>query len=100
MSACSPWICRIRSEGICRPDLVFCLGTLLLIASDVLSDAEFTDLGSFWMWEPVNERWIFVRDWDEHKQEAGRKFEEHFKSSRLNPGETEKTRRPPRNWIH
>jgi len=27
-------------------------GTLLLIVSDMLSDAELTEIRSFWMWEP------------------------------------------------
>ncbi len=30
-------------------------GTLLLIASDMLSDTELTELRSFWMWEPLKE---------------------------------------------
>lgn len=32
-------------------------GTLLLIASDIPTDAELTEIKSFWMWEPVRERW-------------------------------------------
>ena len=46
------------------------------------------------------ERWVFIRDWEEHKQEAGRKFEEYFKSPSLGSGDTEKMRRPLREWIH
>ena len=38
--------------------------------------------------------------WEEHKQEAGRKFEEYFKSSRLGSGDTEGMRRPLREWIN
>jgi len=52
-------------------------GTLLLIVSDMLSDAELTELRSFWMWDPQKERWDFIRDWEEHKGEAMRKFEEY-----------------------
>jgi hypothetical protein len=40
--------------------------TLLLIASDVPTDAELTEIKSFWMWDPVKEsaesrRFILVR---------------------------------------
>jgi hypothetical protein len=48
---------------------------LLLIASDTPSDAELTEIKSFWMWEPGRERWQYIRDWEEHKREAIRKFE-------------------------
>ena len=48
-------------------------GTLLLIASDMLSDTELTELRSFWMWEPLQERWDYIRDWEEHKREAMQK---------------------------
>ena len=37
----------------------------------------------------------FVRNWEEHKQEAGHKFEEDFKSSRLGSGDTEAMVPPP-----
>ena len=47
-------------------------GTLLLIASDIPTDAELTEIKSFWMWEPVRERWQYVCDWEEHKREAMR----------------------------
>jgi hypothetical protein len=30
-------------------------GTLLLIASDVPTDAELTEIKNFWMWDPVKE---------------------------------------------
>jgi len=89
------WDFALRKKRCCPG-----CGTLLLIGSDAFSDAEFTVLGSFWMWEPLKERWVFVRDWEEHKQEAGRKFEEYFKSSRLGSGDTEGMRRPLREWIH
>ena len=51
-------------------------GTLLLIVSDMLSHAELTELRSFWMRDPLKEKWDFIRDWEEHKVEAMRKFEE------------------------
>jgi hypothetical protein len=59
----------------CCPDC----GTLLLIASDTLSDAELTALKSFWMWEPFKEKWDYISDWEEHKCEAMQKFEEYIK---------------------
>ena len=43
-------------------------GTLLLIASDVPTDAELTEIKSFWMWDPVKEKWDYIRDWEEHKR--------------------------------
>jgi hypothetical protein len=89
------WDFALRKKGCCPG-----CGTLLLIGSDAFSDAEFRALGSFWMWEPLKERWVFIRDWEEHKQEAGRRFEEYFKSSRLGSGDTEEMRRPLREWIH
>ena len=45
--------------------------------SDILSDAELAELWSFWMWDPLKEKWDFIRDWEEHKVEAMRKFEEY-----------------------
>jgi len=42
---------------------------LLLIVCDMLSDAELTELRSFWMWDPLKEKWDFIRDWEEHKVE-------------------------------
>jgi hypothetical protein len=38
----------------------------------MLSDAELTELRSFWIWEPLKEKWDFIRDWEEHKVEAMR----------------------------
>ena len=70
-----------------------------MIGSDAFCDAEFTALGSFWMWEPLNERWIFVRAREKHKQEGERKLEEYFESSRLGSDDTEEMRRPLREWI-
>jgi hypothetical protein len=43
----------------------------------MLSDSELTALCSFWIWEPQKEKWEFVRNWEEHKIEAMRKFEEY-----------------------
>ena len=54
-------------------------GTLLLIASDMLSDAELTPLKSFWIWEPLRERWEYIRDWENHKREGVQKFAEFAK---------------------
>jgi len=54
---------------------------LLLIASDTPSDAELTDIKSFWMWEPGRERWQYIRDWEEHKREATRKFEQQWSTA-------------------
>ena len=73
--------------------------TLLLIASDLLSDAELTALRSFWMWEPLKKKWIYVRDWEEHKQEAGRKFQEYARSRGISGSEVEEMRRPLTKWI-
>lgn len=75
-------------------------GTLLLIGSDVLDDTELITLKSFWMWEPVKEKWIFVRDWEEHKREAMRKFEEHARSYGASALEIGEVRRPLRKWLH
>jgi len=51
-------------------------GTLLLIASDNPTDPELTAIKSFWMWEPVEEKWDYIRDWEKHKREAMRRFEQ------------------------
>jgi len=37
------------------------------------TDAELTELKSFWMWEPFQDKWDYIRDWEEHKREAMRK---------------------------
>jgi hypothetical protein len=54
----------------------------------MLSDAELTQLRSFWMWDPRKEKWDFIRDWEENKIETMRKFE-----STCSGGGTEKCRR-------
>lgn len=46
----------------------------------MLSDAELTELRSFWMWEPLKEGWSYIRDWEEHKREAMQRFEEYSKA--------------------
>src|SRR5271157_5680472 len=74
-------------------------GTLLLIVSDMLSDAELTELRSFWMWEPLKERWDYIRDWEEHKREAMQMLEEYFKARIGGPAANEPTRRPLTKWI-
>jgi predicted amidophosphoribosyltransferase len=66
-------------------------GTLLLIASDNPTDAELTELKSFWMWEPGKERWDYIRDWEEHKREAMLKFEQHTQVWRTGLLEAERT---------
>lgn len=74
-------------------------GTLLLIASDMLSDAELTELRSFWMWEPLKERWDYIRDWEEHKREAMERFKEYFKARIGGAADNEPTRQPLTKWI-
>lgn len=74
-------------------------GTLLLIASDNPTDAELTELKSFWMWEPGKERWKYIRDWEEHKREAMRKFEQHAQLYRVGLFKAEEKLRPPTRRI-
>ena len=74
-------------------------GTLLLIASDMLSDTELTVLRSFWMWESLKERWDYIRDWEEHKREAMQRLQEYSRARIGGLAETDMTRRPPTNWI-
>jgi hypothetical protein len=75
-------------------------GTFLLIGSDPYSDAEFTALRSFWLWEPLKGKWIYVPNWEEHNREAKRKFEEFAESPRSGQNLATETRRPLKNWIH
>jgi hypothetical protein len=49
------------------------------IASDMLSDGEVTALKSFWIWEPLKEKWEYIRDWEDHKRGAMQKFEAYVK---------------------
>ena len=74
-------------------------GTLLLIASDMLSDSELTELRSFWMWEPLKERWDYIRDWEEHKREAMQRFQEYSEALTGGLAENDLTRRPSTKWI-
>ena len=74
-------------------------GTLLLIASDNPTDAELTELKSFWMWEPGKERWDYIRDWEEHKREAMRRFEEYARWRGPRLVEAEEKLPPPTRWI-
>jgi hypothetical protein len=74
-------------------------GTLLLIASDMLSDTELTELRSFWMWEPLKERWDYIPDWEEHKREAMRRFQEYSKARIGGLAEDEQMRPPLTKWI-
>jgi len=71
-------------------------GTLLLIVSDVPTDAELTEIKSFWMWDPVKEKWDYIRDWEEHKREAMRKFEQRWRTALV---EAKQKLRPLTRWI-
>jgi len=73
-------------------------GTLLLIASDMLSDADLTALKSFWMWEPFKGKWDYIRDWEDHKREAMQKFEEYVKG-KGGGIEADDKPRPLTRWI-
>jgi len=72
---------------------------LLLIASDVPTDAELTAIKSFWMWEPIKEKWDYIRDWEEHKREAMRRFEQHTQEWRTGMVKAEEKLHSPRRWI-
>jgi len=54
-------------------------GIRLLIPADKISDAELTVLRSFWMWDPVKEKWVYIHDWEAHKKDSMQKLEEHLK---------------------
>lgn len=73
-------------------------GTLLLIASDVPTDAELTALKRFWMWDPDKEKWNFIADWEEHKREALGKLEKYATGKGIS-GETDKMLHPNGPWI-
>jgi len=73
-------------------------GTLLLIASDSLFDAELTALKSFWIWEPLKDKWEYIRDWEDHKREAMRRFEEYVKEKPAGIELADKPR-PLKGWI-
>ena len=74
-------------------------GTLLLIVSDMLSDAELTELRSFWMCDPLKKKWDFIRDWEEHKVEAMRGFEEFVFGRGGALGQEEKRPSPLTRWL-
>jgi len=65
----------------------------------MLSDAELSELRSFWMWEPLKERWDYIRDWEEHKREALRKFEEYTQERAAGVVKAEEKPRPLTRWI-
>jgi hypothetical protein len=69
---------------------------LLLIASDCPSDVELTEIRSFWMWEPAKEKWDYIRDWQEHKREAMRRFEQMWRTGLV---KAEEKLHPPTGWI-
>ena len=85
------WDFAVRKKRCCRG-----CGTLLLIASDNPTDAELTQLKSFWMWEPVQERWDYIRDWEEHKRKV---IEQHAQLWRTALVKAEGKSGPPRRWI-
>jgi len=58
-------------------------GTLLLIPSDAIRDAELGILGSFWMWHPAKQTWTFIYNWEEHKREALKKLDEYLAPVKL-----------------
>jgi hypothetical protein len=64
----------------------------------MLSDAELTALKSFWICEPLKERWEYIRDWENHKREAMQKFEEYAKGEPAEI-ELEDKPRPFKGWI-
>jgi len=70
----------------------------VLIASDMLSDAELTALKSFWMWEPFKAKWDYIRDWEDHKIEAMREFEHYAKAKGI-AIEAAQTPRPLTHWM-
>ena len=65
----------------------------------MLSDNELTELRSFWMWEPLKERWDYIPDWEEHKREAMQRFQEYSKAPIGGLAENEQMRRPPTKWL-
>jgi hypothetical protein len=74
-------------------------GTLLLIVSDMLSDAELTELRSSWMRVPLKEKWDFIRDWEEHKVEVRQRFEEYVFGRGGGLGQEEKRHLPLTRWL-
>lgn len=64
----------------------------------MLFDAELTALKSFWIWEPLKEKWEYIRDWEDHKREAMQKFEEYAKEKPAGIQLADKPRRR-KDWI-
>jgi len=54
---------------------------------------------SFWMWDPLKEKWDFVRDSEEHKVEAMKKFEECAFGRGGGLGQQEKRHLPLSRWL-
>lgn len=73
-------------------------GTLLLIASDNPTDGELTELTTFWMWEPVEEKWDYIRNWEEHKRKAIEKHARMWRTALVKVKAEEKSGSPTR-WI-
>ncbi len=65
----------------------------------MLSDAELTELRSFWIWEPLKGRWDFIRDWEEHKVGVMRKFEEYVFGRGVGSGQGVNNRLPLSPWL-
>ena len=51
------------------------------------------------MWEPGKEKWEHIPDWEEHKREAMRRFEQHTQLWRTGLLKAEERLRPPTRWI-
>ena len=85
------WDFAVRKKRCCPG-----CGTLLLIGSDNPTDTELTALKSFWMWEPVQEKWDYIRDWEEHKRKA---IEQHARLWRTALVKAEEKSGPPTRWI-
>jgi hypothetical protein len=69
------WEFAFRRKRLCPT-----CGTLLLVPSDKIPDTELGALGSFWIWNTANQKWCFIRNWEEHKREAMEKFDEYMRS--------------------
>jgi hypothetical protein len=72
--------------------------TILLIASDMLFDSDLSSLKSFWIWEPLKEKWKYVRDWEVHKREAMLKFDEYVNGKAYGIDGGDKPQ-PLKDWI-
>jgi hypothetical protein len=68
-------------------------------AAGMLSDPELTELRSFWMWDPLKEKWDFIRDWEAHKVEAMRKFKEYVFGRGGALGQEKKRYLPLSRWL-